>query len=158
MTNRRKILLNTISVILCFVLAAGSFALDAAKVPFALKAEAAKQQEALNVKEETISTLTEKTEAGHTEIETLKAEAEARKTEKETLEAETAKQQEALAAKEETIKTLTAELETRRAEIESLKAVLPEEEILEGTPDYIHKAEVENEVEDNAPVAAAVTE
>ena len=42
--------------------------------------------------------------------------------------------------------------------IESLKAVLPEEEILEGTPDYIHKAEAENEVEDNAPVAAAVTE
>lgn len=41
MTNRRKILLNAISVILCFVLAAGSFALDAAKVPFALKAEAA---------------------------------------------------------------------------------------------------------------------
>ncbi|MBO5650514.1 MAG: DUF1385 domain-containing protein, partial [Selenomonas sp.] len=42
--------------------------------------------------------------------------------------------------------------------IESLKAVLPEEEILEGTPDYIHKAEAENEVEDNTPVAAAVTE
>ena len=42
--------------------------------------------------------------------------------------------------------------------IESLKAVLPEEEILEGTPDYIHKAEAEKEVEDNAPVAAAVTE
>jgi uncharacterized protein YqhQ len=41
---------------------------------------------------------------------------------------------------------------------ESLKAVLPEEEILEGTPDYIHKAEAEKEVEDNAPVAAAVTE
>jgi uncharacterized protein YqhQ len=42
--------------------------------------------------------------------------------------------------------------------IESLKAVLPEKEILEGTPDYIHKAEAENEVEDSAPVAAAVTE
>ena len=42
--------------------------------------------------------------------------------------------------------------------IESLKAVLPEEEILEGTPDYINKADGEAVTEENTTVAAAVTE
>ena len=42
--------------------------------------------------------------------------------------------------------------------IESLKAVLPEEEILEGTPDYIHKESSEAVVEESVPTAAAVTE
>ena len=42
--------------------------------------------------------------------------------------------------------------------IESLKAVLPEEEIVAGTPDYINKASEEVAPAESAPVAAAVTE